>query len=59
MGSEPTYELIDLLNVGENVLLCSCGERIYPDCDISGASISQEFDRHVQEAHPTAYAECP
>ena len=43
---------IDLMGeLGENVLLCSCGERIWPDCDASRASISQAFSEHVQTAH--------
>lgn len=44
------HELIDYLGMtGDNVLECSCGERLYPDCDISSVSIREEWDRHLRE----------
>jgi len=49
---EPTYRLIDRMDTtGENHLSCSCGARIWPDCDMSRASINQAMDEHVAKAH--------
>lgn len=46
----PSHDhIIDRINQGENVLLCECGERLWPDCDVSAASIMEEFDRHRRE----------
>lgn len=45
------YELIDLMGSGMNEMYCSCGVRLFPDCDISAASINEEFRRHIREAH--------
>lgn len=45
------YEIIDLTGEGVNELYCSCGEQLYPDCDVSRVSIAEEFDRHIQKRH--------
>jgi hypothetical protein len=29
--------------------LCTCGARLYPDCDISAASVGEEFMSHLGE----------
>jgi hypothetical protein len=30
---------------------CTCGDDLYPDCDVSAASVAQEFERHLIEEH--------
>lgn len=46
--------LIDGLdNMGsENTLHCSCGQEIFPDCDMSRVSINQTYEDHVLRKHP-------
>ena len=52
------YRLIDAMSTtGENALSCSCGQRIYPDCDVSAHSINQEFEWHLQDEHGITQAE--
>lgn len=46
----PGHEFfIDYMDAGENRLECHCGELLWPDCDVSAASIMEEFDRHIAE----------
>ena len=45
------YGIVDHMSEGVNVIKCTCGERLYPDCDMSVASIVEEHDRHVAERH--------
>jgi hypothetical protein len=46
------YILLDAMGTtGENMLFCSCGERLWPDCDVSSRSIREEFERHCNDAH--------
>lgn len=42
---------------GENYLHCTCGVRLAPDCDVSAASIVEEFQRHLRDAHGFSQAE--
>ena len=45
-----THRLVDYMETsGENKLQCTCGQRIYPDCDVSGVSIAKEFDAHLRK----------
>jgi hypothetical protein len=30
---------------------CTCGERLWPDCDVSSRSVAEEFERHLIERH--------
>lgn len=39
----------DEIGLGINRLACECGQQLYPDCDISAASIVEEFLRHCAE----------
>lgn len=44
-----THYLIDRMDEtpAVNELWCHCGARIMPDCDISSASIAEEYERHL------------
>lgn len=44
------HRLIDLMDDGgPNELWCACGERLWPDCDISLASINEAFEKHLAD----------
>lgn len=45
------YFLIDSINMDQNILRCTCGTYIYPDCDISAVSIAAAFNHHLRTAH--------
>lgn len=30
---------------------CSCSVRLWPDCDVSAVSVSDEFQRHLRDHH--------
>lgn len=45
------YRLHDRMDEGINELYCSCGQRLYPDCDMSSVSVVEEFERHLADAH--------
>jgi hypothetical protein len=51
------HQLIDYLGItNENVLQCTCGARLYPDCDVSSVSVSEEWERHLA-THPVEWPE--
>lgn len=59
----PTFSLFDGLDGPPyvNEFHCSCGERLYPDCDVSRASIADEWERHLIQTHemPHDYERLP
>lgn len=36
---------------------CTCGTELWPDCDISAASVVEEFQRHLRDDHGFTQAE--
>ena len=36
----------DYLSSGDNLIMCECGETLYPDCDMSSMSIDACFNTH-------------
>lgn len=48
-----TYRLIDGLDgtPWENTFHCSCGERLWPDCDMSSVSVRETWEQHLASAH--------
>lgn len=47
----PPFGLLDRMDEGINELSCSCGERLWPDCDMSAASIVETFQDHLFTSH--------
>lgn len=45
------HRIIDGMAAGVNEMYCTCGARLMPDCDVSAASICEEFERHLCDAH--------
>lgn len=51
--TRPSYSLIDGMDEApwDNTLHCSCGQQLWPDCDISSVSIGECFFQHLADAH--------
>jgi hypothetical protein len=54
--STKRHVLIDLMDEPPytNEWRCSCGVKLYPDCDVSRASVNECFEAHVAAAEPPA-----
>lgn len=51
------HRFIDHMDHGVNEMFCSCGVRLWPDCDVSRVSINKCWQEHLDKVGAVPYDE--